>query len=203
MAPRRSPRALRDKGLPEPYRSWIDRSRPLPDSVRLLPRTISVSFDLGVFLTLGLMFATMAAVIAFLPPWLAAGTPWGGLLMVGLMVTGLMLVPLLLLRRLCRTLCAARDQKGGVLRQGILAGPEGLLVRIEPNYCYPVPADRFIRAKTRMAGGPTDSDVEEKAFFCVETADGLIEFFSERLADSPESLNRIMKGMRHRHSKDR
>jgi hypothetical protein len=191
MAFRRSPRAVRDKALPEPYRSWIDRSRPLPTFVRLLPRTINVTFDLLMFLMLGLMFGGMAALITFLPPWLAAGTPWGMLLCIGLIVFGLLLVPLVLLRRLCRTLGAARDLKRGVLRQGILVGSEGLLVRIEPNQCYPVAADRFLEAKIRVSGGGPDT--EEKYLFRIETLDGPIEFFNERLADTPGNLNRTMR----------
>jgi len=140
---------------------------------------------------LGFMFGGMAALIAFLPPWLASGAPWEMLICVGLIVFGLLLVPLVLLRRLCRTLRAARDQGRGLLRQGILVSPEGLLVRIEPNQCYPVAADRFIEAKIRVSGG-RGSDVDEKDLFRVETVDGPIEFFSERLADSPGNLNRLV-----------
>ena len=197
MTPSRSPRAVRDNSLPEPYRSWIDRTKPLPVSVRLLPRTLSVTYDLGIFLTLGLMFAGMAALLAFLPPWRAAGMPIPLLLFIGVIDFGLMLVPLVLLRRLIRTIVASRDQKRGVLRQGILVGPEGLLVRIEPNDCFPVPADRFLGAALRISGGQTDSDhAVEKELFRIETENGPIEFFSERLADTPKNLNHIVREVR-------
>jgi len=62
--------------------------------------TVNVSFDVIIFLTLGLMFGGMAVLMATLPPWLASGAPWGVLLCVGLIVFGLLLVPLALLRRL-------------------------------------------------------------------------------------------------------
>ena len=129
-----------------------------------------------------------------MPPWLASGAPWGVLLCVGLIVLGLLLVPLALLRRLYRTIGAARDLKRGVLRQGIMVGPEGLLVRIEPNQCYPVAADRFIEAKIRVSGGGA-SDTDEKELFRVETTDGPIEFFNERLTDTPGKLNRTMRSI--------
>ena len=197
MTPSRSPRAVRDNAMPEPYRSWIDRSKPLPASVRLLPRALNVFYDLGIFLILGLMFAGMAALIVLIMPWRATGAPVIMVLVIGIMVSGLLIVPFVLLRRLIRTIVATRDQKRGVLRQGILVGPEGLLVRIEPNDCFPVPADRFLGAELRISGGPTDNDhAVEKEYFRIETENGPIEFFSERLADTPKNLNRIVREVR-------
>jgi hypothetical protein len=197
MTPSRSPRAVRDNALPSLTAHGLTGPSRFRFSVRLLPRTLSVTYDLGIFLTLGLMFAGMAALLAFLPPWRAAGMPIPLLLFIGVIDFGLMLVPLVLLRRLIRTIVASRDQKRGVLRQGILVGPEGLLVRIEPNDCFPVPADRFLGAELRISGGPTDNDhAVEKEYFRIETENGPIEFFSERLADTPKNLNRIVREVR-------
>lgn len=35
------------------------------------------------------------------------------------------------------------------LRQGLLLGPRGLLLRLMPNDCYLVPAEEFVTAKVR------------------------------------------------------
>jgi hypothetical protein len=107
----------------------------------------------------------------------------------------LLLVPFFLLRRLYRSIGAARDQQRGVLRQGILVGPEGLLVRIEPNQCYPIAGNRFIESKIRVSGGGA-AETEEKHLFRIETLDGSIEFFSERLADSPGKLNNMIRELK-------
>ena len=63
-------RARSDRNLTEPYRSWIDRSVPLPDGVRLRPRTIDVGHDTVIFFMLGGMMGGMGvAIAALMPPW--------------------------------------------------------------------------------------------------------------------------------------
>src|SRR5262249_28750034 len=56
-------RRVRDRGLAEPYRSWIDPAQPLPAEVHLLPRSVNVVFDVGMFLMLGVMFVGMSSLI--------------------------------------------------------------------------------------------------------------------------------------------
>ena len=152
-------RALSDRRLAEPYRSWIDRAAPLPDGVRLLPRTVDVGNDALIFLMLGAVFGGMGALIAALmPPWRfnPAQTGWGPLLFLGAICLGLWSIPLLLLLRLTHTLGAAADQRRGALRQGVLVGADGLLVRMEPGRCHPIAAERFVAARLFPPEGSKD-----------------------------------------------
>ena len=79
---------------------------------------------------------------------------------------------------------------------------EGLLVRIEPDADASSQLIGFLQAKMRVSGGKTDRDAEEKELFCLETVDGPIEFFSERLSGTPGNLNevarKLMRGGRRR-----
>ena len=189
----KSMRTRPDRSLAEPYRSWIDRSRPLPPQVRLLPRTVSVTLDLITFLGLGGLCGGMGAFLLVMLSWVleARPVPWLAGLVLAAVGLGLVLVPLLLGRRLWLTLGARRDQRGGVLRQGILLGPAGLLVRLEPNRCYPVGADRFVGATYRESRGRTP-----KTFFRLETWDGWLEFFAERIEGRPQEVTHSMRAAR-------
>ena len=61
---------MSDRRLPEPYRSWIDRSAPLPAGVRLLPRTVDTGGDAFTFLLVGGMFGGMGVLMfTLLRPW--------------------------------------------------------------------------------------------------------------------------------------
>ncbi len=177
-------RAVRDRRLPEPYRSWADRTQPLPPQVRLLPRSVDIVYDLGTFVIVGGMFLGMIALFLFT----AWGTPVRNDPLFAAMVLLLALVPWFLLRRLWITLGAWRDQKRGTLRQGILVGPEGLLVRMEPNYCYAIAIDHFVNATTEEHQATTD--------FVIETLDGSATFVDHRLSAAPWELHRCVEEVR-------
>ena len=181
-------RAISDRRLPEPYRSWIDGSAPLPSAVRLLPRTVDVGGDVLAFLALGLMFGVMGALFVLLPPWRfdPATEGWQPYLFLAAICLALWSVPVLLFRRVALALWAQAELKRGTLRQGVLIGPEGVLVRMEPNRCHAIPADRFVLAKLFP---PEKSRDPRKRTLIVETLDGVVEFFAERLAAHPEQIN--------------
>ena len=181
-------RAISDRTLPEPYRSWIDRSASLPSAVRVLPRTVDLGSDLVAFLALGSMFGVMGALFVLLPPWRfdPATEGWRPYLVLAALCSALWSVPLLLLRRVALTLGAQADLKRGTLRQGVLVGPEGMLVRMEPNRCHPIPLDRFVLATLFP---PEKSRDGRKRTLIIETLDGVVEFFAERLDAHPERIN--------------
>jgi hypothetical protein len=188
-------RRCRDRRLPEPYRSWIDKAQPLPALVRLLPRAVNIVFDLGIFIILGTMFLGMAALVTMMfgPMVLRdfADGNWGGVAILAVIDLMLAILPFVLLRRLCITVAAWCDLRRGRLRQGILVGPAGVLVRMEPNRCYPIALDRFVSAKLKDSGVSTRS-----ILFVVETLDGVVDFFGERINAHPEELNRCVAELR-------
>jgi hypothetical protein len=185
-------RSVPDRRLPEPYRSWIDEAQPLPAQVRLRPRSVAVIHDLGVFVILGFMIIGMdVLVVALFLPALAAANAWVPILVVGAVCLLLALIPLSLLRRLCITLGAWRRLKRGTLRQGILVGPEGVLVRMEPNRCHAIPLDRFVNAKIE-ASASTDVSSD----FVIETLDGPVAFFVDRSSGHPEQINQWVAELR-------
>ena len=181
-------RALPDRRLPEPYRAWIDRAAPPPSGVQLLPRTVDLGSDALAFLSLGVMFGVMGALFVLLPPWRfdPATEGWRPYLILAAVCAALWSVPFLLLRRLVRTLLAQADLKRGTLRQGVFVGPEGMLVRMEPNRSHPIPRDRFVLARLFP---PDKSRDGRKKTLVIETLDGVVEFFAERLDAHPERIN--------------
>ncbi|HEY1375506.1 MAG TPA: hypothetical protein VGF55_01870 [Gemmataceae bacterium] len=183
--------AVRDRRLPEPYRSWVDRTRPLPPRVRLLPRSVDVLYDLGTFVIVGGMFIGMdvAIVLTFWERLAAADRALDVVL--GAVVVLVGLLPFALLRRLCFTLAAWRDRKRGTLRQGILVGPEGLLVRMEPNRCHPIALDRFVTARIDDRG-----DSGKTPDYVIDALDGRVAFFFHRSEDHPEVLSRCVAELR-------
>jgi hypothetical protein len=182
-----------DRNLPEPYQSWIDGAQPLPAHVRLLPRSVAILHDLGMFVVLGVLIIGMDLLVAllFLPAFAAAGG-WVPIAVVVGFCLLLGLIPLYLLRRLCITLSAWRQLKRGTLRQGILVGPAGVLVRMEPNRCYAIALDRFVNAtiETSASEGRVPSD------FVIETLDGRVAFFLDWSSNSPEQLNSCVAELR-------
>jgi len=141
-------RALADRRLPEPYRRWIDRAIALPPEVVMLPRTIDVGGDAVLLVALTLPMGVVGAFFLMMASRVQPATDgWPPFLFTGLVGVGLWIAPVLLLRRLVRTVGASADRQRGVLRQGIFIGAEGALVRMEPDSCHPIPADRFVSAK--------------------------------------------------------
>jgi len=65
------------------------------------------------------------------------------------------------------------------LRQGVFLGAEGMLVRMEPNGGHAIAADRFIGARRFP---PEQSRDRRKPTLVIETLDGNVEFFADRLA---------------------
>jgi hypothetical protein len=186
-------RPVTDDRLPEPYQSWIDEAQPLPAQVRLLPRSVAVIHDLILFLLLGVMIIGMdVLILALFFPALAAAGGWVPILVVGAVCLLLALIPLYLLRRLIITLGAWRRLKRGTLRQGILVGREGVLVRMEPNRCYAIALDRFVNAKieTSVTPGQVPAD------FVIETLDGRVAFFLDWSSTPPEQLNQRVAELR-------
>jgi hypothetical protein len=182
-------RSVSDRGLPEPYRTWIDRSGPLPAGVRLLPRTVDVGTDVVTFLGVGGMFGGMGALmLVLLRPWRLdpVRDGWAPVLIMGAILLALGSVPVLLLRRMVRTLGARADLRRGTLRQGILLGPEGMLVRMEPGGGHAIAADGFVGARLFP---PAESKDRRKRTLVVETRDGEVEFFAERLSVGPRGIH--------------
>ncbi len=183
-------RRVRDRHLPEPFRTWIDRAGPLPPGVTVLPRTVSVSGD-----ALGLLLAVIGCVglgvpmVAFLRTEMDAS----GRAVVGVISAALIGYLVSQTYRLGRTIGARRDQRAGVLRQGILVGPEGVLVRVTPNRCYPVPMDRFVRAEQWSGGGENGSD-----YLRVVTRDGPVDIADECMAADAGDVGRAVAAARSR-----
>jgi hypothetical protein len=184
---------MHDHELPEPYRSWIDRARPLPENVRLLPRSIPFVHDL-LFFILSVVMLIGIGVLFYLLFWeeLVRG-PWTPIVLVGGAFLLVALIPAFSFRRLRITMGADRDVKDGTLRQGILVGPEGVLVRIEPNDCYAIPLNRFVAAKIVER---TPGEKPGRPKFVVDTQDGPVEVLAVRLLDTPKTLNRCVAKLR-------
>jgi hypothetical protein len=181
-------RRQRDSQLEEPYRSWINGEVPLPADVIVLPRKIDVHRSAMLLTAVVLGCPT----IAFLPLLIfqgpleserfdpSTGSFWALVLIVSVIV----FLHFLTIRRLYETLGARREQRRGNLRQGIIVGPAGVLVRLSPNKCFAIPLDRFLRAKPWS--GSEDS-LEE--YICIETKDGNIDFSDRALAVDAEAVN--------------
>jgi hypothetical protein len=99
------------------------------------------------------------------------------------------LVGLLIWRvyRVGRAVGARRDQAASALRQGILVGPEGVLVRLAPNRCYPIPADRFMRAEEWSGGGAEGSD-----YLRIVTRDGPVDIWDHDITADAAEVNRAV-----------
>ena len=176
-------RALADRRLPEPYRGWIDRAVALPPDVVMLPRTIDVGGDALLLVALTLPLGAVGTFFLMMASRVRLATDgWAPLLITGLVGVGLWIAPVLLLRRLVRTVGASADRKRGALRQGIFIGAEGALVRMEPDSCHPIPADRFVSAKLVP---PPSRSRSRASMVVVETLDGTIQLFADRLDGHP------------------
>lgn len=185
-------RSRPDRALPEAYRAWIDPTQPLPGDVHLLPREVKVGEDLLIALGLGGTFAALGTLMGTFLTGLFHATEGGALelwplLLFTAVTAGLWLVPLILVRRLIGTLRASKDAKDGRLRQGLLLGRQGLLLRLTPNQSYVVPAKEFVAARLRFSRrGPT----QQQGLFRIETRGDAVEFFAHRLQGQPDDVNR-------------
>jgi hypothetical protein len=188
-------RAISDRMLPEPYRSWIDSSVDIPSGVRLLPRSVDVGYDALICFGFGGLVGGMGVLILVLPPWRfdPAQEGWAPYLWLAAICLGLWSVPALLLRRFVITLRARADERRGALRQGIFVAPEGMLVRMEPNRCHPIAMNRF---KEAWVPPPVRPGVRHNPVMIVETLDGPVKFFAERLRASADEVNRVAKEQR-------
>ena len=187
-------RALADRRLPEPYRAWVDRAAALPPGVVLLPRTIDVGHDALLLVALTLPLGVVGAFFLMMASRVQPATDgWAPFLMTGLVGVGLWIAPVLLLRRLARTIGASADLERGVLRQGIFIGAEGALVRMEPDTCHPIPADRFVSAK--LIAPPSATRGSRQSMVVVETLDGTIQLYANRLDGHPGRIGEAAKAL--------
>jgi hypothetical protein len=179
-------RRVRDRDLPDPYRLWIDRSVPLPSGVTVLPRTIRLASEICRLVYVGGMFMAGGGIFLFL--FLRFKEDGWGAEAVAVVIFATAFgfgLPLWMAYRLWRTVGAWRDQQAGVLRTGILVGPEGMLVRVLPNWCYPIPRDRFVRAKEWSSGG----DSVGVDFLRIETRDGFVDLDADDLTVDAKGVN--------------
>jgi hypothetical protein len=100
-------------------------------------------------------------------------------------------IPLWMALRLCGSIRARRDQQAGTLRQGVLVGPEGLLVRLTPNCCRVVLMDRFVTAKEWSGGGE-----EGTGWLTIETKDGPLDLLAGSLAVGSAAVNQAVAATR-------
>ena len=74
-----------------------------------------------------------------------------------------------------------------MLRQGVLVGPDGVLVRLKPNRCYPIPMERFVRAEKWTGGGQDGID-----YVRIETLEGPIDLPDEQLTFGAAEVNQAV-----------
>ncbi len=181
-------RKQRDRQLEEPYRSWINGEVSLPADVTILPRKIDVQSDAMLLCAVVFGCSTIAFIIflALQGPLKSTRFDFSadGILAFVLIGSVVVFLHVLTIRRLYWSLGARREQRHGKLRQGIIVGPAGVLVRLCPNQCYVVPLEKFMRAKTWAGGG--DSSEE---YICIETKDGDIDFSDRFLSVNAEAVN--------------
>jgi hypothetical protein len=183
---------VRDRDLPEPFRTWTERDVPLSESIALLPRTVSVSADAWSLTYLTIVCFAMAGSIAF---GFTQGGPdvpvWAAACIAGL-IAALITVPLGATRKLISTIAARRDQRTDRLRQGVLVGPDGILIRLQPNRCYAFSLNEFLRAEDR-----TESDDEStRHFIRIVFQSGTVEFPFDRLAVSSVAIHETVVRVR-------
>jgi len=185
-------RCVADRKLSEPFRAWIDRGKPLPMGVTLLPRRIDVPGAAWALLCVALPCLSLAAIIGALSH--AFLVNMGSTALFVLFCSILLGVPIWTAHRLWRTIDASRDQKVGALRQGLFVGPEGILLRLVPNRCYPIPMERFVKAEAWSGGG---SDGGEE-YTRIATLDGPIDFVEDHLTVFAAEVNQAVAAARSR-----
>lgn len=182
--------ACRDGDLGLPFQGWIDPEIPLGDQLRLIPRAIQPGYDLLAFLSALVSFGGMGGLLGYFAwRWHAAGAGDVMTVLMLLIAMGMWAVPLVLGRRWWRSWAAAGDQRRGRLRQGILLGADGVLVRMEPHTCYAITWDRYLGVKQfrRSAGS---------ALLQIETLDGPINFPSHWLRTTLSGFEEAVEQLR-------
>jgi hypothetical protein len=127
--------------------------------------------------------------MAIVVPYAATGA--GDWAVVGLIAAAAVAFLMWNVYRLWRMICARRDQKAGVLRQGILVSPEGILVRLWPGRCYPVPMADFIGAEEWSGPGTEGSN-----YLRIMTRDGPIDIWDHDIAAGAADVNRAVTAAR-------
>jgi len=184
-------RRTRDRNLPDPFRAWINPSAPLPNGVILLPRRIDVPLDALSLVYPGLVFLGMGVVIGSL---IIKSGAWrepaaiAFLLLTSILCFG---APFWFARRLWQTIRARQEQTAGALRQGVLIGREGVLVRLSPNRCYPISMDQFVEAKEWSGGGEEGTDHLE-----IVTSNGSINLIPHHVIAGSAEINQAVRSAR-------
>jgi hypothetical protein len=181
-------RRVRDKNLPVPFRQWIDRDYALPSDVTVLPRVISPLTEFMLFVV-GLAGCGAMGTLLFtvIPEFTLSSESWIAIVLIAAAMLGYLLW---VGRRLWTALAAYRDRKAGDLRLGIIVGPEGVLVRMNPGRCYPVFTDRFVRAEPWSGGGENGSD-----YLRIVTKDGPIDIWDHDIVADATEVNRVIESV--------
>ncbi len=191
-------RRQRDSQLEEPYRSWINGEVLLPEEVTILPRKIDVQSEAMLLFAVVLGCAILA--FFFLPGPLksiSSDPSTDSFLTVVLLGSVVVFLPYLTIRRLYTTLAALREQRYGKLRQGIIVGPAGVLIRLTANKCFVIPLESFVRAKP-WAG----SEAGNEEFICIETKNGNFDFSERSLVADADAVNQLVFKVRVSRSSD-
>lgn len=179
-----------DRDLSLPYLMWIDPSIPLSADVRLIPRSIHPFHDLLGFISSLVSLGAMGGFMLFLAVrWHLARAGYIFPILMTLIALCLWLVPWFLGRRWLVSRAAAGEQRRGKLRQGILLGAEGLLVRMAPNQCYAIAWDNYVGIKTFYYSAGSQ-------IFQVETLDGPINFPIHWLRATRQGFEREVERVR-------
>jgi hypothetical protein len=101
-------------------------------------------------------------------------------------------IPVWMAHRLWRTIGALHDQKANSLRQGVLVCPQGVLVRLVPNRCYPIPMERFVKVEEWSGGGSGGGEDSLR----IETRDGPIDFVADHFTVGADGVNQAVAAVR-------
>lgn len=183
----------RDSVLTPPFREWIEPALPLPQHVTLVPRTISIALDALLLVLFGGFFGPFAALMIraiYLDH--ARGETGSDRAWIGMTILAALClwVVLFFVRRLVVTCRAALARSRNTLRQGVFVGREGILIRLEPNRCLAIPADRFVSAQRYP---PAESRDPRAARIDIETKDGPFTFMESRCEGGASAIESAVK----------
>jgi hypothetical protein len=178
-----------DDALPEPFLSWIDPLRPLPEGVQLLPRAITPGLLLLAFTRSLVSFGGMSLFVLYLLYRLnGVGAGLFEQMFLAVVFLVLWIVPVLLFRRWWRSRRAAWDAAAGRLREGLFLGPAGMLLRLERNQARVIPWDRFLKVHRYYRC--------REEVLQLETLDGPIGFPDDRLDGSVAAIEQGVRAAR-------